>query len=351
MKQQLKRIVSGLIPEVVKQKIDQAKVEKIFRQGYAEFERNGVTSEAAYMAMIQLYCSTNGKYSEREHAKIKKLHPPIPFSGEHSSLIGKVSNTDFKNFNQTLVKDGYVNFERKIPMELVKSIYTFAQQTPALMAPKYDAPTLYEPTNPKSEIYRFGLSDMVNNPSIQKLIMDPALIQVARNYLGCEPIFDFPAMWWSTAYLKEASSEAAQLYHFDMDRLKWLKIFIYLNDVTPDNGPHRYIRGSHQVGAKPAELLKRGYARIPDEDLKKYYPEKDFIELNAPAGTIFAGDTKCWHKGTPLKTGNRLVLEFEYTGCMFGANYQKLEVIAPSEEFKSFCAQNPYYTSNFVVKG
>jgi hypothetical protein len=347
MKQQLKSFISSLIPETVKLRIDQTKVEKVYHQGYEEFKSSGQTPEAAYMAMINLYCVTNGKFNEQEHAKLKALHPAQKFHGELDSVIGKVNTTEFNQFNQTLIQDGYVNFGRKIPNELVQSIYSFAQKTPALMAPDYAQPTVYDPSNPKSEIYRFSLNDMVNNKDIQSLIMDPALIQIARNYLGCEPIFDFPAMWWSTAFLKEASSEAAQLYHFDMDRLKWLKIFIYLNDVTPENGPHRYIRGSHSVGAKPAELLKRGYARIPDEDLKNYYPEKDFIELNAPAGTIFAGDTKCWHKGTPLKKGNRLVLEFEYTSGMFGANYAKLEVKNDSPEFKKFCETNKQYAQNF----
>ena len=215
-----------------------------------------------------------------------------------------------------------------------------------VVPPTYDKPVLYDPEKPTAEIYRFDRQDLVNDPEIQKLMMDPVLINVARNYLGSEPIFDFPALWWTSAFNKAASHEAAQLYHFDLDRVKWLKIFFYINGVSPDNGPHCYIKGSHRAGNKPAELLKRGYARIPDSDLKKFYKEEDFIELSAEAGAVFAGDTKCWHKGKPLKKGHRLAMEFEYTSSMFVSNYPKLIVQQCSDEFRAFCKANQTYASN-----
>ena len=348
MIQSIKGIISGLIPEQVKLRIDQKKTEKIYRQGFEAFTKNGETPDAAYMAMINLYCSTNGKFSEMEHNAHKI--PTNTKAQEMDSVVGALTKHDFSDYNSTLQKDGYVNLNRKIPQHLVDAFYQFALKTPARIAPNYDKPLVYDALHPQSEIYRFTMNDLVNNPAIQELIMDPALIQIARDYLNCEPIFDFPAMWWSTAFLKEASSEAAQLYHFDMDRLKWLKIFIYLNDVTEENGPHRYIRGSHKIGAKPDHLLKRGYVRIPDEDLKEHYSKNDFVEVCASAGSVFAGDTKCWHKGTPLQKGDRLVLEFEYTGCMFGVNHPKFELESPNEKFKKFCLDNKIYSSNFRIK-
>ncbi|MFL5763684.1 MAG: phytanoyl-CoA dioxygenase family protein [Bacteroidia bacterium] len=321
-------------------------LQKQFDEGFAAFRKNGATSQESYLAMINLYCMSNGRFNEELHKKLAAEHPKEKDGAGEESMIGKLSAEDYSGINETLNKDGYVNFERKIPAGLVKRLYDYALETPALAAPKYDKKIVYDPANPVSEIYRFDLVDLVNNPDIQALIMDPGLINVARNYLGSEPVFDFPAMWWSTCFLKEASSEAAQLYHFDMDRVKWLKIFIYLNDVTMENGPHSYIRGSHAVGAKPAHLLKRGYARISDEELAPHYKKDDFITICAEAGSVFAGDTKCWHKGNPLKKGHRLALEFEYTTCMFGSAYPKFVIRNCTPEFKEFCGQNKHYASN-----
>jgi hypothetical protein len=191
----------------------------------------------------------------------------------------------------------------------------------------------------------------MKNKDIQDLIMDPVLMNVARNYLQCEPIFDFPAMWWSTAFQKEASHEAAQLYHFDMDRIKWLKIFIYINDVDINNGPHSYIKGSHIVGAKPDSILKRGYARIEDRELAPFYKKDDFITLTGKQGEIFAGDTKCWHKGNPLVDGHRLVLEFEYTSSLFGVNNLiEIKTSSVSDDFSQFVKKNPVYCQNIRLQ-
>jgi hypothetical protein len=323
---------------------------KVFEEGYAVFKKTGETPTEAYMAFLNLYCNTNGKFNEDQHNEIIRSNPPKKITDPLDGLIGTINPSQFAAINTSLNKDGYVGFDKKADPELVSKLYNYALKTETLTAPLYDKKTVFDPQHPVSEIYRFQQNDLINNPDIQQLIMDPVLINIARNYLGCEPIFDFPAMWWSTNFLKEASGEAAQLYHFDLDRIKWLKIFIYLNDVTNENGPHRLIKGSHLPGAKPKELLKRGYARILDEDINKYYKKEDFIVVLGEAGSVFAEDTKCWHKGTPLKTGQRLVLEFEYTSSMFGANYPKFEVENTSEEFKRFCANNPIYAANFKFK-
>ncbi len=322
----------------------------VFKKGYAEFKRTGQTPSEAFVALLNLYCSTNGRFSDEIQKEVATQHPAKKITEPLNGVIGQLDTTRFTNINNALNKDGYVDFDKKIDPALVTKLYNYALKTETLTAPAYDKKIVYDPKNPVSEIYRFQQNDLVNNPDIQQLIMDPILINIARNYLGCEPIFDFPAMWWSTAFLKEASSEAAQLYHFDLDRIKWLKIFIYLNDVTPENGPHRLIRGSHIAGAKPQHLLNRGYARIPDEDMVKHYKTEEFIVIYGEAGSVFAEDTKCWHKGTPLKSGHRLVLEFEYTSSMFGANYPKFEIENASAEFKKFCAENPIYTTNFKFK-
>jgi hypothetical protein len=325
-------------------------LKKTFFNGVQEFKQTGFTQDAPFQAMISLYCSSNGKFNEDYQERIEKENPSLKVPGAIESVIGKVDSKTFNAINNELNEDGYVRFENRIPQSICNKLYDYALKNGSKVPPKYDSKIIYDPLNPIAEIYRFDMADLVNNKDIQALMMDEALLNIARNYLQSEPIFDFPAMWWSSTFSKEASSEAAQLYHFDMDRLKWLKIFIYLNDVDLDNGPHSYIRGSHKVGAKPMSLLKKGYIRIEDKELEPFYRKEDFITLIGQQGEIFAGDTKCWHKGNPLKKGHRLVLEFQYTNFLFGANYPKLVVSDYSDEFKKFCENNPVYASKISFK-
>ncbi len=343
----MKKIVSKIKNKISSIIFKPKTLEQIFEQHYKTFLKTGKTPPEGYNTLLGLYCESNGKFNEKINKEIKIKNPPNKIIAPLEGIIGNFNSKEYETINETLNKNGYVFFDKKLTQETLTELTAFALKTPTKTAPLYDQAIIYNPAHPVSEIYRFDMQDLINNESIQNLIMDPALINVARNYLGCEPIFDFPAMWWSTAFLKEASSEAAQLYHFDLDRIKWLKIFIYVNDVTPLNGPHCYIRGSHLPDAKPQDIINRGYARIPDADLLKHYKKEDFMEVCAPAGTVFAGDTKCFHKGTPLKKGDRLVLEFEYTSSMFGANYPKLKIKNSSKVFKQFCLTNKSYASNF----
>jgi len=189
--------------------------------------------------------------------------------------------------------------------------------------------SIYNRQNPLAVTYWLQEEDLIANPDIQDLMADLSLLAIAQAYLGTQPIIDIVAMWWSTDLSKTACNDSAQMYHFDMDRIKWLKFFIYLTDVTDDNGPHCYIVGSHQIGGKPTELLQLGYSRIVDEQIYQFYPKEKICEVIAPRGTIIAGDTLCFHKGKPLKQGDRLVLELEFTNSLFGGSYQKVELKNP----------------------
>jgi len=315
---------------------------QVYDRGFKIFERTGVTPEESYQALIKLYCNTNGRFNEEMHKKIITSSPARMADASSESIIGRCDEVKLNDLNKELNDNGYVMFEKKLSAEMCSRLYAFALKTPASVG---ESKILYNPAQPISEIYRFDINDLMNSEDIQALVMDPGLINIARKYLECEPIFDFPALWWSTSFLKNASSRAAQLYHFDMDRIKWLKVFIYINDVNPENGPHCYIRGSHKPGSKPLELLKRGYVRIDDPDLHKFYKQEDFISVTGDAGSIFAGDTRCWHKGTPLKEGHRLALELEYTSSRFGGNYPPMIITKCSSEFRQFCARNQRYAS------
>jgi hypothetical protein len=122
-----------------------------------------------------------------------------------------------------------------------------------------------------------------------------------------------------------------------MDRIKFLKVFFYLTDVTPESGPHCYVRGSSK--RKPAAILRDG--RIPDEEIRSHYPEETFVEICGGTGSIIAVDTRGWHKGKPLTEGERLILQFEYTNSMFGQNYPKSALPEDaSASFREFVEAN-----------
>ncbi|BAK78303.1 hypothetical protein NH8B_3552 [Pseudogulbenkiania sp. NH8B] len=140
------------------------------------------------------------------------------------------------------------------------------------------------------------------------------------------PLADVLSMWWHTAFQNKADSNAAQLYHFDLDRLKWLKIFVYLTDVGPQNGPHSFVKGSHNPGAIPPHLLKRGYARITDEEVNDAFSADACLQFSAPRGSIIIEDTRGLHKGAIVSGDPRLILQLQFSNSLFGTNYPEARI-------------------------
>jgi hypothetical protein len=144
---------------------------------------------------------------------------------------------------------------------------------------------------------------------------------IASEYLNTSVTPSLINLWWSFPHPDlSPSSESAQLYHYDLDGFKWLKCFMYINDVSPGNGTHCFLPKTHIPGSKSQELLMRGYSRISDEDIAKFQSNEE-IEISGVAGTIFLGDTKCFHKGKPLVDGKRLVFQVEYSANTFSQSF------------------------------
>tara|TARA_B100000902_G_C27161614_1_gene839037 strand:- start:22 stop:984 length:963 start_codon:yes stop_codon:yes gene_type:complete len=286
-------------------------------------------------ALVNIYSKDNGIF-------MSKFHRLISYNRvkENNGDITKKKGSIYYN----LKKNGYHILNQKIDTNKVNKLIKLAYN---LKCDDGFTKRKFNQNNLTSNRYIFDQNDLINDKTVQSLVMDKFFIKIARDYFNSEPIFDMAVMWWSTPFEKEASSEAAQLYHYDCNgRVKWLKIFVYLTDVDEKNGPHHYIQGTHKIGSKSKKLLSRGYIRISDDEIKKYYPKDDFKVIKGAKGTTFAADTLCWHKGKNLVKGNRLVFELNYTSSLFGFN-NNLVVKKENNEFLKFCINNPIYSKNF----
>jgi hypothetical protein len=153
--------------------------------------------------------------------------------------------------------NGYYLYEPLVPAAICDRLVQFALTQPATVRlrdgeVREKISSVYDPTNPIGIRYDFAEAELINHPDVQALMAEPAIVSAAQAYLGTEPVADVVAMWWNTAFSDSPDSEAAQYFHFDLDRVKWVKFFIYLTDVTPDSGPHFFIAKSHRTGGIPA---------------------------------------------------------------------------------------------------
>lgn len=151
-------------------------------------------------------------------------------------------------------------------------------------------------------------------PVVEQISRDPLLLRVAGNYLQTPPTLVSVALFWSyPATLSDAEhSHAAQMFHYDLDDFRFLKFFFYLSDVDDDSGPHVAVRGSHR-GKRHSRFRDRfKVRRYSDAEIQQLYGRDAVERITGPAGTGFAEDTLCIHKGASPISRERLMMQVQY---------------------------------------
>lgn len=262
---------------------------------------------------------------------------PKPKLPNYSPIFGEFS--DIHEEVNVFKKNGYITSKYKIPdstLEQIKSsISNFTFRSRGANAEEYQGSELLywlnckQPTVKEGTTYWLSDQNMAAQSSIiSKLAFDPYILSIVSEYLGCEPIHVQSNVWFSFNSNADSKilSKNAQLFHQDKDFVKFVKVFIYLNDVDDNNGPHCYIEKSHKD-----ELFKKGVplsGRVSDEDISSYFSPKRIKFLKGKAGTFAFGDTSCTHKGMPVKDGGRLLLQLEYASTLYMRPYMPFESLS-----------------------
>ncbi len=244
----------------------------------------------------------------------------------------KINHNDKKNSEilKNINEDGLFikkNFLTSYEIDEIKKIllnYKFTlRQMDGEVKKKLSKPKRYkfDPENPKAVMYSVDSNFLINQKIIQEILLKNEIYDIGRKYFGAEPLLDHVSLSISTNFNKDPDGEAAQLYHFDLDRPKWLKFLTYVNDVDFSNGPHCFIKKTHKNNAIPFSLRSRGYVRIDDQNENIKNLMKNEIKIKGKAGTTIIEDTKGFHKGSVVKKGYRILLNIQINSSMFGTPY------------------------------
>jgi hypothetical protein len=302
---------------------------------YLLFGRNSIHG---HRAMVYFFCRTGGRFNDWCSRQITLRWRPMALPSK-TGLLGDMSGVNGQKVLKQLEEKGFFAFEGALSSEVCERLMKFALATPAVVRRMDGEARSVEPkllffdaSEPQAVRYDYSVNDLLANCDVQLLLSDPSLLALAEMYLNARPRFDILSMWWHTNYHSQPDSEAAQFYHFDLDRLRWLKVFIYLTDVGPQDGPHSYIEGSHASGGIPQNLLNKGYVRLSDAEVfSNYAPDREICFV-APRGTIILEDTRGLHKGNPVSGNSRLILQLQLSNSLFGAVYPRSQLpvkIAP----------------------
>jgi len=306
---------------------------------------------------VRLHCLSNGRSTFFLSKLILKFSIDkniLNFFG--SEVLKNLSSYEINDFIYRIDSKSYAIYPHKLSENIVNLLYNFSLDNFTKELSNNQSQTnqiiKYHQKNENSEKLTFFQDDLIKNKDIQELICDQTIIKICREYFNNSPILAEVNMWWSIANKNGPSSEAAQLYHFDLDATKWLKIFIYLTDVDLLTGPHCYVEGTHKNNETSRSLLSRGYQRIPDEDIIHAYSKDRLKTIIGKKGTIIFGDTKAFHKGLKPVKNDRLVLELTYinSNFLYEGNRIKLSILdLKNTNLKNNIKKNNIYQNILLV--
>lgn len=145
--------------------------------------------------------------------------------------------------------------------------------------------------------------------AVRDIVFNKELLSIARNYLGSEPTLLFSNIIWTFPVVQNGArvDEEGQFgFHFDIPDFKSLAVFVYLNDVDEDTGPHVLIEGTHR--RKPVKSLFIN--TLSSKAAVRKYADRIKV-FTGKKGTTVIEDIYAYHKATnPRKP--RLALKFFY---------------------------------------
>jgi hypothetical protein len=278
--------------------------------------------------LISLFCKTQGYSSRALHNLITQYNKPYQLPDNVYGVLGNIDNNNLDDIMIQMNSNGYYIFQQKLSDEICDRLLEFALTTKAYLRPltQEESATskkdynkrkkdIINRMNPEAVRYDYLADQLIQDEVVQKLLADISLIKVAQSYLECVPKSDVLGMWWHTAYEKTENAEAATMYHFDMDTIKWVKFFFYLTDVKKENGAHQFIKGTHN-GNIPDSLMQRKYERIAEDELEKFNLIKDEVTYEARRGTIIMEDTSGLHRGYPVQNKDRLLFQIQFSDIL-----------------------------------
>ena len=160
--------------------------------------------------------------------------------------------------------------------------------------------------------------DVMAEPRVWSLMKELSLVEIASMYLGCRPVLTSIESWHvvpinNTANRERFYSTSAQTFHYDLDWIRFVKVFVNLGPSDDENGAFEFVLRSHK---------KRSKSMYKDRRIIKLDSDNGKVVCAyGEAGDAFFVDTSGIHRDGRATKKSRHVLQYEFAVSSFGAAY------------------------------
>ena len=227
-------------------------------------------------------------------------------NGRHlivNSINSKMERDEPELFH--LVKHGYTKHENSYDKNMIEEL-----------SKKYDELVENEDTSfavagDKGRVFGKGILNPEKNfPEISKLITKDVIEFLSKYYKGGFKVKNiFCGRNYNVPEELSKTERFSNFWHNDNDEVSQLKFFVYMSDVTEEDGPFRV-----QSKIRTKELIKMGFGNRDHYDIPmEVLEDPKYVDMfTGPKGTTMFGNvTTCLHRaGIPEKGHYRDMIQF-----------------------------------------
>jgi hypothetical protein len=207
-----------------------------------------------------------------------------------------------------LATQGFAMIEGAVTPNMIDEVRAYLTEQPVFAPLILNAPliSIDDPQLPDAHTLVVPDKNVVGCPHLLDIANHPTILGAVEGIFGCKPTIGYISAWWSIP-TADGKPRHAENFHRDVDDVNFIKLFIYVTDVAAENGPHEYIRGSHDL----PQL--NDIKRYTDDEVLSAFGKERLMSFTGRAGTVFLENTFGLHRGQPVRAGRRLILQVVYS--------------------------------------
>jgi hypothetical protein len=218
---------------------------------------------------------------------------PSPCLGSDTPALGALRSSGYSSLGKLLSDQGLHDIRDYLA---TKPHFDFDHPDRAIMGDQV-------PDDVRYSFYR--VADVLTCPHLLKIINAKEIVSLVEGYLGCKATISQIGLRWT--FVNELQQDRFQLYHRDTDDWRFVKLFLYLTDVTARSGPLTLVTGSHRI---PSAFRARYWS---DDEIAARFSKNQIVSLVGPAGSAWFVDTFAFHQGSKPIDQPRLALLVQYS--------------------------------------